>query len=397
MATINGDDLFAIERSGRYKCRADQLISRCQSADNFCCERGSQRYKVPWSRIATGDRMNDNDFFAVERSSVRYKVRYSDMLQILAYSVHITTTQERPDVASLFGSEWGSSRPKILVIDPGVVVGSYEPSLVGMTIPNGQGGSLSLVNYGEIQGGGGRPNGGNGGWGLFIDGGAFVSIDNQGVIAGGGGAGARGGDGGQGGQGGQGGNGVYQECYVPSDCPSICNACNTGNIASCNVYNTQCAACGASSCPRVGNMGQWRNQTSYGGGGGAGGAGGAGGNGGYGVGWGVAQSQGESGQGGQPGSGGGGPSGPGAGWGGAGGSGGQGAYGGAGGGFGEKGDDAGYGNPGADGYQGENGYGGSPGGGGSGPSGAGAGGYSVVGTSRINWINQGTLQGLTAD
>lgn len=407
MATINGDDLFVIARGGRFKCRADQLVNRCQSGDRLVCERNGQRFRVDWSRVLNDDRMDNNDLFPVERGGRRYKLRYSDFRQILTYTVHISSTVERPNVAALFGSVWGSSRPKILVIDPGVVVGSFDPSQVGLTLPGGFGGTFKLVNYGSVQGGGGGPNGGYGGWGLFIDGGAYVSIDNQGNFAGGGGGGALGGYGGRGGNGGTGGPGVFSTCYVPdSSCGSYCASCFSGDSASCNFFQAICnQGCPSGQvCQTKGgpiNFGAPLNVQNYGGAGGAGGAGGRGGDGGYGAGFARAQQGGQPGQGGGGGQPGAGPSGPGAGNGGYGGTGGRGADGGAGGNFGDGGAGAGYGATGDPGNQGDGGNqapgdGGGPGSGGEGPGSPGPSGYSVVGTSRINWINQGALIGPTS-
>lgn len=91
---------------------------------------------------------------------------------------------------------WVSTKRKRVVINSGVIVGSLNPANYALTIPPGLGGSLTIDNYGSIQGAGGLPNGGTGGNAIIAS--SPVTFNNQGTIYAGGGAGGAGGTGGQG-------------------------------------------------------------------------------------------------------------------------------------------------------------------------------------------------------
>jgi len=340
--------------------------------------------------------MNDNDLFPVERGGRRYKVRYADMRQLLAVTVEINSPTQSPDVASLFGSFWSSNRPKILINNSSI--GNIRSDIIGLTIPAGFGGTFKLVNKGQIQGGGGShsmgiPNGGNA---LFIDGGITITLDNQGIIASGGGAGGLPGKGGDGGRGGDGNGGSITTCVVPGDCPSLCNACNAGQVVSCNLFNANCTGCSAAACPGIGAMGRQSSQPTGGGTGGAGGAGGSAPSPGEGAGYSRDRTDGGGANGGNPGAGGSGGGGGGAGDGGNGGAGGDSGAGGNGGAAGEYGTNGGSGRPGQDGSPSNNGSAGGAGQLGSGGTGGGNTGYAIIGTTRIQYINQGTIIGPTA-
>jgi len=150
--------------------------------------------------------------------------------------------------SSFFGSNWGSSVPKVLTIPAGITVGSSNGN-AALDIPSGMGGTLRLVVDGSIQGTGGAAAGGTGGNAVTVNqgSGVTVNINSGGSIYGGGGGG------GQGGAGGAGGGGVYQTSYTvelgynftcvddmarygyPVNCDGVCmveitNAVNKANL-----------------------------------------------------------------------------------------------------------------------------------------------------------------------
>lgn len=113
----------------------------------------------------------------------------------------ITTTMTNVNVQSLFTpEEWAAETPKQVVIGPTAVVGSSNVSQPAMTIPSGGLGTLKIINEGSIIGAGGITPSQAGGHAVLIQRDS-VTIENKGLIAGGGGAGGTGGRGGQGGPG----------------------------------------------------------------------------------------------------------------------------------------------------------------------------------------------------
>lgn len=72
--------------------------------------------------------------------------------------IYITQNSENVNVQSLFGSYWTQSIRKRLVINPGVVVGSRYTSSPALNIPSGAVSTLTVDNYGSIQGAGGYPD-----------------------------------------------------------------------------------------------------------------------------------------------------------------------------------------------------------------------------------------------
>jgi hypothetical protein len=130
---------------------------------------------------------------------------------------YITANTTNVDVVTLFGStDWTRDVRKRLVINVGVVVGSFNNNLAALIISAGVRGKFTLENRGSIQGSGGTgggANGGNGGKGgnaIRVDpkgsDGTVTILNNDGsILAGGGG----GGGGTKGGKGGTGGNGSY--------------------------------------------------------------------------------------------------------------------------------------------------------------------------------------------
>jgi len=103
-----------------------------------------------------------------------------------------------------FGSDWNVDWPKLIEVDPGVVVGgqpgvNFDYAMVVHTIAKGR---IELINYGEIQGFGGAANSGGGGHAIHFNTDAAIGrIKNYGAIRSGGGGGGHGGAGGQGGPG----------------------------------------------------------------------------------------------------------------------------------------------------------------------------------------------------
>ena len=119
-------------------------------------------------------------------------------------TVTISSGATNQNVSTLFGSNFTSSVPKILVINSGVEVGATSLSNYALQVPSGMSGTLNIQNAGTISGAGGdggAQNGGNatdGGTALYIAS-SNVTVTNTGTIRGGGGGGGGGAVGQQGG------------------------------------------------------------------------------------------------------------------------------------------------------------------------------------------------------
>ena len=119
-------------------------------------------------------------------------------------TVTISSGATNQSVSNLFGSNFTSSVPKILVINSGVELGATNTSNSALLVPSGMSGTLNIQNAGTISGAGGdggSQNGGNGSGGgtaLYIAS-SNVTVTNTGTIRGGGGGGGGGAVGVQGG------------------------------------------------------------------------------------------------------------------------------------------------------------------------------------------------------
>ena len=117
-------------------------------------------------------------------------------------TVTLSSGATNQNVSSLFGSNFSSAIPKVLVINSGVEIGATSLSNYALQVPSGMGGTLNIQNSGTISGAGGDGSssgaGGNGGTALYIAS-SNVTVTNSGTIRGGGGGGGRGADGVQGG------------------------------------------------------------------------------------------------------------------------------------------------------------------------------------------------------
>ena len=118
-------------------------------------------------------------------------------------TVTISSNATNQNASTLFGSNYSSSIPKVLVINSGVEVGATSLSNYALNVPSGMGGTLNIQNSGTISGAGGDGGGQNGGNGT--DGGhavfvasSGVTVTNSGTIRGGGGGGGGGSAGTQG-------------------------------------------------------------------------------------------------------------------------------------------------------------------------------------------------------
>ena len=115
-------------------------------------------------------------------------------------TVTISSGATNQNVSTLFGSNFSSAIPKILVINSGVELGATSLSNYALQVPSGMGGTLNIQNAGTISGAGGTggtssgSNGAQGGSALLIVS-ANVTVQNSGTIRGGGGGGAAGNDG----------------------------------------------------------------------------------------------------------------------------------------------------------------------------------------------------------
>lgn len=113
----------------------------------------------------------------------------------------IAANQNNINIQNLFtAAEWSSTAPKEVIINTGVIVGDAARSGFAIRSNTGRGGTLAIINNGEIQGFAGNPNSGAGGAAIYIDQ-AGVTITNNWAVRGGGGAGGVGGVGGTGGGG----------------------------------------------------------------------------------------------------------------------------------------------------------------------------------------------------
>ncbi|MDA5627045.1 MULTISPECIES: hypothetical protein [Agrobacterium] len=129
---------------------------------------------------------------------------------VFSSEIVVTITSNRTDLilGNLFTTaQWQSSARKRVIISSGVVVTGSTAEWALAAQNGGQatatwGGTLTLENYGSIQGRGGWYNGGRGGHAIYPDSGVAWSkkmlVDNFGSILAGGGGGGRGGDGGGG-------------------------------------------------------------------------------------------------------------------------------------------------------------------------------------------------------
>jgi hypothetical protein len=305
--------------------------------------------------------------------------------QARGFRFTFTTNATNQDASTLFGTDWGVSYPKDIVINSGVTVGATSTSNEALEISTGGLGTITITNNGTIIGAGGAAGGAGGdAFEAFV---ACTFVNNGNVYGGGGG-------GGTGGNGGTGGAGSYTTTTTQYHGPvnawpnsryynQTCNANNAaefwyyslnygasycGNNCSWNVGGWTYSSGGSNGCG-IKTLKRSQSSTSSS----SGGAGGAGGAGGVGAGYNQSAAAGSSGAGGAAG-------GTNAGAGGSGGSGGTG------GGYGASGSSGSNGNAGANGNAGSGAAGASGGSGG-------AGGASIRGSSYVTLTNNGTITG----
>ena len=176
--------------------------------------------------------------------------RFSQMRGAINAIIKTLSNTTNVDLATLFGSDWASAVPKQLIIPSGVTVGGTGSS-VALTASSGMGGTLEIDNSGSILGFGGAINGGAGGNAVRISS-AGVTINNSGLIAGGGGGGGLGGTGGQG----------RSLVFTGYQC---------GSSAGCDVANAA-GTCGSGEAAQT-NFACYQYQYFNGGSGGSGGVG----------------------------------------------------------------------------------------------------------------------------
>lgn len=99
------------------------------------------------------------------------------------------------DINTLFGGDYDTNYPKVVDINSGVTIGGSGDDAID--IPSGLAGGLTINNAGSILGFGGAANGGAGG-NAISNSASGVTINNTGLVAGGGGGGGLGGVGGNG-------------------------------------------------------------------------------------------------------------------------------------------------------------------------------------------------------
>ena len=162
---------------------------------------------------------------------------------VKAIYVYLSSNDTNQNASTLFGSNFTTNIPKVLVINSGVEIGATSTSNYGLQVPSGMSGTLTIQNSGTISGAGGAGSssgaGGNGEAALYINSNS-VTVTNSGTIRGGGGGGGRG--------------------------------SNGSNGASCTGYNIQCYG-GSGGSGGAGGNGQGYNQSQSNGSGGGGGSG----------------------------------------------------------------------------------------------------------------------------
>ena len=122
--------------------------------------------------------------------------RFGHMRGAINEIIIAATSGANVDISGLFGANWTSTVPKRLTVSAGVTIGGTGSS-AALIIPANMAGTLEIDNAGDIIGFGGASAGAAGGHAIncAVSG---VTINNTGLLAGGGGAGNVGGTGGNG-------------------------------------------------------------------------------------------------------------------------------------------------------------------------------------------------------
>ena len=113
--------------------------------------------------------------------------------------VTLSNGNTNQNASTLFGSNFTTNIPKILIIPSGAEIGATGLNNVNraITVPSGMAGTLDIQNSGTISGAGGEGGdgspmtGGTGGSAIFIAS-SGVTVTNSGTIRGGGGGGCKG-------------------------------------------------------------------------------------------------------------------------------------------------------------------------------------------------------------
>lgn len=122
--------------------------------------------------------------------------RFGHMRGAINEIILAATSAANVDISSLFGANWTSTVPKRLTVPAGVTIGGTGSS-AALIIPSNMAGTLEIDNAGSIIGFGGAANSGAGG-NAIQNLASGVTINNTGLLAGGGGGGGLGGTGGNG-------------------------------------------------------------------------------------------------------------------------------------------------------------------------------------------------------
>tara|TARA_R100000329_G_scaffold86009_1_gene72631 strand:+ start:805 stop:1683 length:879 start_codon:yes stop_codon:yes gene_type:complete len=197
----------------------------------------------------------------------------------------VTSNTTNRNASTIFGSNFTTNIPKVLVINSGVEVGASNLSNYAITVPSGMAGTLTIQNAGTLSGAGGDGSssgaGGAGGTAIYIAS-NNVTVTNTGTIRGGGGGGGKGANGASnvdsnfsciGGTGGAGGNGQGYD-------QSQSNGAGGGARYAYLTYNPGAGNCAGPSCYFCDDQGIYTNGSSGGNGGTYGNAGSQGGGGG---------------------------------------------------------------------------------------------------------------------
>jgi len=126
----------------------------------------------------------------------------ADFYGTVRASIQTLSNSTNQNVSSIFGSDFSTNIPKILIIPSGVTIGGtgFGSGNRAITVPSGMSSTLDIQNAGTISGSGGSGgsagggNGGTGGSAIYIQS-SGVTVTNSGTIRGGGGGGAGGNNG----------------------------------------------------------------------------------------------------------------------------------------------------------------------------------------------------------
>lgn len=126
------------------------------------------------------------------------RVRISNFRGAINQIEQTATSTTNVDLATVFGSDWTSTVPKLYTVPSGVTIGGTGGT-AAITASSTMQGTLTISVTGSVIGTGGSAGGGAGGHAISNSAsGVTLTVNNNGLVAGGGGGGGAGGAGGSG-------------------------------------------------------------------------------------------------------------------------------------------------------------------------------------------------------